>query len=183
MTADGYRVTRSKRHFNGAIFSVVTDTVRMPDGSSAKRDYVRHRPAVAVAAVDDAGQLVLIRQYRHPVRSVLWALPAGLLDGTEDHVTAAARELAEEAGYVAARWEPLVAFHSSPGYSDERIEIFLARDLSPVGPGFSFRRVHEEAQLTTHLVPLDEAATMVDRGEISNGIGVVGVLAAWRRLR
>jgi ADP-ribose pyrophosphatase len=155
----------------------------MPDGTSAARDYIRHRGAVAVVAVNAEGQAVLIRQYRHPVAQVLWELPAGLLDGHEDAVTGAARELAEEAGYVAARWEPLASTYTSPGYSDERIEIFLARDLSPVGPEFSFRRVAEEAELTTHLVPLDEAAAMVDRREIVNGPCVIGLLAAWHRLR
>jgi ADP-ribose pyrophosphatase len=182
MSGPEYHVTRSKRHFQGSVFSVITDVVRMPDGNSAKRDYIRHRGAVAVAAVDEQGRIVLVRQYRHPVQTVLWELPAGLLDGREDHVKAAARELAEEAGCVAARWEPLVTIYSSPGYSDERVEIYLARDLSSVGPEYSYRRVAEEAQMTTHRVALAEAAAMVDRGEILNGICVTGILAAARRL-
>jgi ADP-ribose pyrophosphatase len=183
VTAPAYQVTKSKRHFQGSVFGVYTDVVKMPDGSSAARDYVRHRGAVAVAAVDERGQVALVQQYRHPVRSALWELPAGLLDDREDHATAAARELAEEAGFVAARWEPLVTIYTSPGYSDERIELYLARDLSPVGAEFTFRRVHEEAQMTNHLVPLDEALSMVDRGEIINGVCVTGLLAAARRLR
>lgn len=183
MTGPTYRVTKSKRHFQGSVFSAHTDMVKFPDGTSAARDYVRHRGAVAIVAIDDRDQVALIRQYRHPVAQVLWELPAGLLDDREDHATAAARELAEEAGYVAARWEPLITIYSSPGYSDERIELHLARDLQPVGPEFRFHREAEEAQLTTHLVPLDEALSMVDRGEIVNGICVTGLLAAARRIR
>jgi 8-oxo-dGDP phosphatase len=184
VSAPDYRVTDSKQHFHGSVFSVFTDVVTMPDGSSAPRDFVRHRGAVAVVAVDDRERVVLIRQFRYPLQQVLWELPAGLRDVEgEDEATAAARELAEEAGLVAAHIEPLIIIYSSPGYSDERIAIFLARDLAPVGPDFAFERVFEEAHMTTHQVPLDEAAAMVDRGEVLNGVAAVGILAAWRRLR
>jgi ADP-ribose pyrophosphatase len=183
VTEPGYDVIDTKEHFHGRVFSTHTDTVRMPDGRTAARDYVRHAGAVAVVAVDEQERVVLIRQYRLPVREVLWELPAGLRDvPDEDAVTGAARELAEEAGLVAARWEPLVTVFTSPGYSDERIDIFLARDLAPVGSEFAFERVFEEAHLTAHRVPLREAAAMVDRGEILNGVCVCGVLAAWYRL-
>jgi ADP-ribose pyrophosphatase len=156
----------------------------MPDGRSTQRDYIRHRGAVAVVAVDDQDQVVLIRQYRYPVRQVLWELPAGLRDvDGEELADTAARELAEEADLVAARLEPLISVYTSPGCSDERIAIFLARDLSPVGPEFVFERVFEESTMTTHLVPLDEAAAMVDRGEVTNGVATIGIMAAWRRLR
>jgi ADP-ribose pyrophosphatase len=184
VTEPVYRVTDTTEHFHGNVFSAHTDVVAMPDGGTAVRDYVRHTGAVAVVAVDDQERVVLVRQYRHPVRTVLWELPAGLRDvAGEDQATAAARELAEEAGVVAAQWEPLVAVYTSPGYSDERIEIFLARQLTPVGPEFDFERVFEEAHMTVHHLPLEEAAAMVGRGEIINGVCAVGVLAAWHRLR
>ncbi len=178
-----YRVTGSQTHFQGRVFSTRSDEVTTPDGLVATRDYVTHMGAAAVVAVDDEGRVVLVRQYRHPVRAVLWELPAGLLDVEgEDYATAAARELAEEAGLVAARWEPLITLWTSPGYSTEKIHIFLARDLSPVAEDYAFHRVFEEATMTVHRVHLDEAAAMVDRGEIVNGVAVAGLLAGWRRL-
>lgn len=179
-----YRVTRSHTRFQGRVFGVQSDEVTTPEGLVGMRDYVTHIGAVAVVAVDDEGRVVLVRQYRHPVRAVLWELPAGLLDvQAEDHVEAAARELAEETGLTAAVWEPLVSVCTSPGYSTERIDIFLAHDLSPVDDGFAFERVFEEATMTVHRVPLDEAVAMVDRGEVVNGVAAVGLLAAWRHLR
>ena len=184
MSEAPYRVTATTEHFTGRVFSTITDTVMTPGGATADRDYVRHSGAVAVVAIDDGGNVVLVRQYRHPVRAVLWELPAGLLDVEgEEPALAAARELAEEANLVAGSIEPLISIRTSPGYSDERIQIFLARDLSPVGPDHAFERVFEEATMTTHLVPLAEALSMVDSGEIVNGVCAVGLLAAGRRLR
>lgn len=184
MTGAPYRVVDTTEQFRGRVFTLITDTVAMPDGQTAARDYIRHTGAVAVVAVDEQTQVVLVRQYRHPVQSVLWELPAGLRDvDGEDLAVTAARELAEEANLVAARWEPLVRLHTSPGYSDEDIVIYLAQELTPVDDGFTFERVFEEATMTTHMVPLDEAVVMIDRGEITNATTVAGLLAAWRRLR
>lgn len=184
MTGAPYRVVDSKEQFHGRVFSLITDTVAMPDGRTAARDYIRHMGAVAVVAVDEDDRVVLVRQYRHPLQQMLWELPAGLRDvDGEDTVVAAARELAEEAGLVAASWDLLVTLHNSPGYSDEKILIYLARDLTPVGADFVFERVFEESNMTTHLVPLDEALAMVERGEITNATTAAGLLAADRRLR
>ena len=184
MTSAGYEIKQTHERFHGAIFDLVTDEVAMPGGSTAARDYIRHVGAVSVVALDSDEGVMLVRQYRHAVREVLWELPAGLLDvPDEDPVVAAARELAEEAGLVAARWEPLVAVYTSPGFSNEIIRIFLAEELSPVGAEFAYTREFEEAELTTHVVPLTEAVAMVDRGEITNGPSALGLLAAWHRRR
>jgi ADP-ribose pyrophosphatase len=184
VTGAPYRVTDSKEHFHGSVFSLVTDTVAMPDGRTADRDYIRHSGAVAVVAIDDQDRVALVRQYRHPVQDVLWELPAGLRDvDGEDPGLTAARELAEETGLVAWRWESLLTLYNSPGYSNEQIIIYLARDLTPVGEDFTYERVFEESTMTNHLVPLDDAVAMVDRGEITNATTACGLLAAWRRLR
>ncbi|MFC8848696.1 MULTISPECIES: NUDIX domain-containing protein [unclassified Micromonospora] len=176
-----YEVTDRREHYAGRIFSVVTDEVTMPGGGTAARDYVRHVGAVAVVALDDAGQVVLIRQYRHPAGRHLWELPAGLMDVTgEDLAAAAARELAEEADLTAGTIDVLVDLHSSPGFSDEVVRVFLARDLADVPAGQRHERSEEEADLQVVRVDLDEAVRMVLAGEITNASAVAGVLAAAR---
>ncbi len=176
-----YRVLARHEQFRGRVFTVVTDEVAMPGGGPAERDYVIHIGAVAVAAVDDEDRLVLVRQYRHPLGQELWELPAGLIDVEgEELPAAAARELAEEVDLVAARWQLLLDLHSSPGYSTEVVRIYLARDLTEVPEADRHTREHEEAGMTTHRVPLDEAVAMVFRGEITNASAVIGVLGVAR---
>ncbi len=174
-----YQVRSTTEQFAGRVFSVVTDEVEMPGGGVARRDYVRHIGAVGVVALDDAGRIVLVRQYRHAVRDWLWELPAGLVDvAGEELVDAAARELAEEADLVAAHWEPLVEAYTSPGYSNEKIRLFLARDLSPVPEAERHERRDEEADLEVRLVDLDEALDMALHGDILNSSALIGVFAA-----
>ncbi|WP_405110661.1 NUDIX hydrolase [Micromonospora sp. NBC_01405] len=176
-----YEVTGRRQVWAGRIFSVVTDEVTMPGGGTSARDYVRHVGAVAVVAVDDAGQVVLIRQYRHPVGRHLWELPAGLTDVSgEDLAAAAARELAEEVDLTAGTVDVLVDLHSSPGFTDEMIRVFLARDLADVPAERRHRRSEEEADLQVIRVDLDEAVRMVLAGEITNAPAVAGLLAAAR---
>jgi ADP-ribose pyrophosphatase len=174
-----YEVVNRVERLHNRVFSVVTDEVTMPGGDTAARDYVRHVGAVGAVAVDDDDQIVLVRQYRHPVGDHLWELPAGLVDvDGEPLVAAAARELAEEADLVAARWDLLAEVHTSPGYSNEKIRLFLARDLTAVPDHERHTRTHEEAELTVRWVKLDEAVSMALRGEITNAACLVGVLAA-----
>ncbi|MFI1195365.1 NUDIX domain-containing protein [Micromonospora sp. NPDC020750] len=176
-----YEVTGRRQVWAGRIFSVVTDEVTMPGGGTSARDYVRHVGAVAVVAVDDAGQVVLIRQYRHPVGRHLWELPAGLTDVSgEDLAGAAARELAEEVDLTAGTVDVLVDLHSSPGFTDEVVRVFLARDLADVPAERRHRRSEEEADLQVIRVDLDEAVRMVLAGEITNASAVAGLLAAAR---
>jgi len=173
-------LSRTER-YAGPIFTVFTDEVTMSDGDPASRDVVENKGAVGVAAIDDVGRVVLIRQYRHPVRRRLWELPAGLRDVQgEDLALTAARELAEETDYRAGRFDLLIDLHTSPGFSDETIRIFLARDLSPVPEDERHDRTGEEADLEIAWFDLDEAVAMVLRGEITNAAAVGGLLAAAR---
>src|SRR4030095_12155075 len=106
----------------------------------------------------------------------VWELRAGLRDAPgEAPIAAAARERAEEAGVTAARWEPLLAIYTTPGYSNEQLRLFLARDLTPVDAEFAFHRQFEEVDLTAHRIPLVDAVDMVYRGEITNGPSALGV--------
>jgi ADP-ribose pyrophosphatase len=142
-------------------------------------------------ALDAQDRVALVRQYRPAVRQVLWELPAGLIDvPSEPLVAAAARELAEEADLVAARWELLAEVHTSPGCSNEKIRLFLARDITQVPSGDRHERTHEEADIELHWLDLDAAVTMALAGEITNAAAVIGVLAAdrarardWKDLR
>lgn len=160
----------------GNIFALRADEVRMPGGTTARREVVEHFGAVAIVALDDDENVVLVHQYRHPVGRRLWELPAGLLDvPNEDAQPAAARELVEEAGLTATEWHTLVDVISAPGFSDESVRVFLATGLTDVGRPDA---EHEEADLTVVRVPLREAVARVLSGDIVNSLAVAGILAA-----
>jgi 8-oxo-dGTP pyrophosphatase MutT (NUDIX family) len=177
----GYTVRSRTERFKGNVFRVLTDEVVMPGGQVAERDYVVHIGAVGVVALDDEGRVVLVRQYRHAVGQELWELPAGLIDQDGESLDrAAVRELEEEADLTAGRVELLVDVHPSPGFSNEVIRLFLARDLRDVPHERRHEREYEEATMTVRRVPLDEAVAMAFRGEITNAACLVGLLAAAR---
>ncbi|MFI9456542.1 NUDIX domain-containing protein [Amycolatopsis sp. NPDC052450] len=160
----------------GRVVGLRVDEVVMPGGGTARREVVEHLGAVAVVALDDDGAVTLIHQYRHPIGRRLWELPAGLIDKAgEDPVGAAERELVEEVGLSAERWETLVDVAASPGFTDEVVRVYLARGLSEVD-----REVlgDEEADLVIRKFPLAEAVRMALAGELVNGSTVGGVLAA-----
>jgi ADP-ribose pyrophosphatase len=171
----------SHRQAEGAFVTLRTDQVRMPDGEVVARDVVEHPGAVAVVALDGAGQVLLIRQYRHPARRLLWEIPAGLRDVPgESLVATAGRELREETGYAAKTWHVLTDCYTSPGIITERIRVFLARDLAEVaGEEPAAARRHEEAYLVPAWVPLERAVSLLLAGELHNGVTAVGILAAY----
>ncbi|MEV4350560.1 NUDIX hydrolase [Actinoplanes sp. NPDC049596] len=176
-----HRTVSSTSRYKGPIFEVFSEEVTMSGGGTAQRDVVRNRGAVGIVALDEVDRVVLIRQYRHAVGQRLWELPAGLRDVEgEEPLTTAARELAEEADVDAARWDLLIDMYNSPGFSDETIRIFLARDLTEVPDDKRYSRTDEEADLEITRVDLDEAVAMVFRGEITNAAAVGGLLAAAR---
>jgi 8-oxo-dGDP phosphatase len=174
-----YQVLARRERMRSRVFTVVTDSVSMPGDLVSDRDYLLHPGAVGVVALDADDRVALIYQYRHPVRTRLWELPAGLLDVPgENLVVAAARELAEEVDLVARRWDLLTDVHVSPGCSNEVIRLYLARELSSVPPDQRHTRDAEEAELQLRWFDLDQAVEMVLAGEISNAACVTGVLAA-----
>ena len=169
-------VVGSELVFEGRIWDVRRDTVEY-GGARIVREYVDHPGAVAVLALDDDDRAFLIQQYRHPVRSRDWEIPAGLLDvHGEDPLEAARRELAEEADLAASDWAVLVDYFTTPGGNNEAIRIFLARGLTATTTAFD--REDEEADMATRWVPLDECVDAVLARRVQNPSLVVGVLAA-----
>jgi 8-oxo-dGDP phosphatase len=166
----------SERVFAGRVWDIRRDTFEL-GGRHIVREYVDHPGAVAVLALDDDDQVFLIRQYRHPVRTRDWEIPAGLLDvPRENPLVAAQRELAEEGDLEASEWAVLVDFFTSPGGSDEAVRVYLARGLSATHE--AFEREDEEAHMDTRWADLDECVDAVLARRVQNPSLAIGVLAA-----
>jgi 8-oxo-dGTP pyrophosphatase MutT (NUDIX family) len=170
----------SETLYRGRIWNVLSDTFTLQDdGGKLTRDYISHPGAVAVLVLDDDGKVLLLRQYRHPVKMTLWEIPAGLLDvDGEGFLVGAQRELAEEADLVAADWKVLADVFNSPGSSSEAIRIYLARGLRTVPQDQRHTRTEEEAEIEFHWMELDDAVAAVLNGSLHNPSAVVGILAA-----
>jgi 8-oxo-dGTP pyrophosphatase MutT (NUDIX family) len=174
-------VVASELVYQGRVWDVRSDTVAYGDGQIV-RQYVEHPGAAAIVALDDEDRVLLIQQYRHPIRHRDWEIPAGLLDvDGEPPAETAQRELAEEVDLVAASWEPLVSIFTTPGGNDEVVHLFLARGLSPAGD--VHEREDEEADIRLEWVPLQDAVAGVLAGRLRNGILALGVLTAAERIR
>jgi len=157
--------------FSGRLLKVHRDRVRLPDGSEGVREYIRHPGAVAIVALFDDGRVLLERQYRYPLRREFIEIPAGKLEPGENHLETARRELLEETGYVAAEWRRLGLIHNAIGYSDEGIEIWLARGLELREP-----QLAEGEFLEAFTLPLAEAQAMARDGRITDVKTIAGLL-------
>ena len=177
--AHDFKVLSSQLLFDAPIIAVRKDELAMPNEQVAYRDVVEHMGAVAVAAVNDAGEIAMVHQYRHAVKRRLWELPAGLLDvKDESELAGAQRELVEEAGLKAAQWSVLADIVTSPGFCEETARVYLAQDLTEVERPEAFG--DEEADMDFAWIKLDEAVAKVLAGEINNSIAVTGIFAAWQ---
>lgn len=170
-------VDSAVRFTSGRVIDVRTDVVRMPSGDTTDRDVVVHPGAVGIIALDDEERVLFIQQYRHAVGHLCWEPPAGLLDEVgEDPLDAARRELFEEAHVRADRWDVLVDAFTSPGQTDEAVRIYLAREVR-AAEGERHQGEHEEADMPTRWVPLDEAVSALLDGRLHNPMAAIGVLA------
>lgn len=168
------RVISSKTVYEGPVFSVVTDQVEEPGGVRARRDVVRHSGSVVVLAVDETAgraRVLLERQYRHAAGARLWELPAGRVDPGEANLAAAKRELLEETGFTARKWQKALFFYVSPGFLDETMEIFLARDLKK-GPAHP----EEDERITLRFFPLAQTVGMCMKGKIKDAKTITALL-------
>ncbi|MEN0086312.1 MAG: NUDIX hydrolase [Leifsonia sp.] len=169
-------IVSTETAFEGRIWNVRRDVFRY-NGEEITREYVDHTGAVAILAMDDDGRVLLIRQYRHPVRHRDWEIPAGLLDQDgEDPLAAAKRELGEEADLEADEWNVLTDVFTSPGGNDESIRIYLARGIRPTGSAFD--REAEEADIELRWTPLDEAVDAVLQRRVHNAPLIIALLTA-----
>ena len=157
--------------FDGRLLHVRLDTVRLPDGGTATREYVVHPGAVMVVPLLDDGRLVIERQWRHPLGRAMLEFPAGKIDPGEDVLACAVRELAEETGYRAREWARAGLLHNAVGYSNERIEIWFARDLVAGAASLDEGEFVDVSSAT-----LDELLLLAQRGELTDGKSLIGLL-------
>jgi ADP-ribose pyrophosphatase len=176
---DPAEVLASETVFKGSVWDVKRETAAF-HGGTITREFLSHSGAVAVLAIDDRDRVLVINQYRHPIRSRDWEIPAGLLDVEgEEPLEAAKRELGEEADLVAASWSDPIVFHPSPGGIDERIHLFVARELS--ASPHPHERTDEEAEIVIRWVTIDEVIEAALAGRIHNGTLMLAVLAEHAR--
>jgi len=169
-------ITDSETVFHGVVWNVVRERFEL-DGATIAREFISHTGAVAILAIDEQDRVLLIKQYRHPIRARDWELPAGLLDVVgEAPVVAAQRELAEEADLEAEDWSLLCDFASSPGGSNEAIRVFLARGVRITA--HVHERTDEEAGIEVRWVPLDDVVTAILERRVQNSILIIAALTA-----
>lgn len=178
-TAVEHPLSASRTIAQTPVLSLVEESFRLgAAGEDLTRVFVRHPSAVAVLAVDDSDRVLLINQYRHPVRMRLWEVPAGLLDVEGESLWATAqRELYEEADLEADTWHTLVDFYTTPGSQDEAIRVFLAEGVTEVATHRRHTRKAEEAEIRSTWVPLEEAVSAVLNGQLHNPSAAMAVLA------
>jgi ADP-ribose pyrophosphatase len=157
--------------YEGRLLRVRRDRVELPNGHESTREYIRHPGAAVILALFDNGDILLERQHRYPLRRDFLELPAGKFDPDETDLVCAQRELLEETGYTARAWRVLPTFHPCIGYSDERLEYFVATGLEQVGA-----RLDPDEFLEVMRVPFAEALAMVKDGRISDGKSAIGIL-------
>lgn len=171
-------LTGSEAVFSGRLLQVRRDTVRLPNGVAATREHILHPGAVMVVPVLDSGELVMERQYRYPLQQDFIEFPAGKRDPGEEPAETARRELLEEAGFEASHWEHLGGIHVAIAYSNERIDLYLARGLRHVGA-----KLDDDEFLDILHVPFERAMGWLAQGKITDAKTVVGLLMLERRLR
>ena len=165
------RFVSGEQVFDGTLLKVRRDTVRLPDGSEGTREYIRHPGAVAIVPLFDDGRILLERQFRYPHGREFIEVPAGKVDPGEPHLETAKRELLEETGYAAKEWQRLGVIHTAIAYTDEAIELFIARKLSHLG-----KKLDQGEFLETLTVGFDEAIAMIRDGRITDAKTVAALL-------
>lgn len=173
-----WEISRAVDIYSSSYLGLSLDTIVDPEGAEHERAVVKPNGAVGVVALDDQDRILLVEQYRHPVRHRMLEIPAGTLDvDGEGSLDTAVRELAEEADLRADEWEPLLTLYSTPGYSTELRQIYCATDLHAVPEAERTPRLAEEADMRQWWVPFDDAIEAIYQGRISDSLTVSAILA------
>lgn len=168
----------SAKIFEGKILKLRVDRVTLPDGREGSREIVEHRGAVAMVALDENGDIILVRQYRKALEQTTLEIPAGTLEDCEDPLACAQRELEEEIKMKAARWEKILDYYSAPGFCNEILHLYLARNLSE-----SFAEADEDEFLEIVRLPLETAYKLIFEGKIVDGKSIIGIQHAFLTLK
>ena len=175
------RVISSKTSFRGPVFKVMTDEVEEPGNIRVRRDVIRHSGSIVVLPLDDSGRtprVLLERQYRYAAGRRMWELPAGRVDPGENNLAAAKRELIEETGFTASRWERALFFYVSPGFLDESMTVYLARGLKK-----GVAQPEEDERIAVRFFPLNQAVRMAMTGKIVDAKTITSLLWMEKKLR
>lgn len=167
----------SQEIFAGKIIKVRVDTVTVPDGKQSTREIVEHRGAVAIVAVDTDKNICMVKQYRKPVEEVLLEIPAGTMEDNEDPLECAKRELAEETGLRADKWEKILSYYSAPGFSNEILHLYLATGLNS-----GETDLDQDEFIEIVKIPLKQAYDSIFNGKIIDGKSIIGVQYTFKQL-
>jgi ADP-ribose pyrophosphatase len=159
------------KEMKGKFLHFRQDEVMLSSGKKTVRDTVLHPGAVAIAALTGEGEIIFVRQYRYPIGQVCYEIPAGKLETGEDPLETAQRELEEETGYKAAKWEKLASFFTAPGFSNEVIHLYRAEGLEATGP-----HPDPDEIIEFEKIPLSRACAMLNTGEIKDAKSIIGLL-------
>ncbi|HHW02680.1 MAG TPA: NUDIX hydrolase [Thermoanaerobacterales bacterium] len=176
---DFYETTlSSKVIYSGKILSLRLDEVRLPNGKTSTREIVDHPGAVAIVALNDKNEVLMVKQYRKPVEEVLLEIPAGKVERGEVHEACAQRELMEETGFFARNLQHITDFYTSPGFCSERMHLYLARDLVK-----KQGQADDDEYIQLEAVPMEEAVKKVYDGEIKDAKTISGLLLVYSTLK
>ena len=172
------RTLHTERIYQGRLVGLRVDTVELPSGRKTKREIVEHGGVAAIVAIDSENNVVLVRQYRKPVERVLLEIPAGGMEPGEDALVCARRELEEETGFSAERWEELGFFYTSPGFCTEQMHLYLATELRPAK-----NAADDDENIELVRVPLTSVPELIASGEVCDAKSIAGLLIALRRVQ
>ncbi len=171
------KVNQRRVVHTGRVFDFTVENVTFADGLTFDLEVIRHPGASAVVALTEDHQVLMLRQYRHAIGNYIWEIPAGTFSGREEPLACARRELIEETGYRANSWEPMGAVTPLAGYSDERIYLFLARELAPAE-----QNLDPDEILEVHRVPLESVSRMIANGQIEDAKTIAGLFRTMDRI-
>jgi 8-oxo-dGTP pyrophosphatase MutT (NUDIX family) len=167
------KINKSVALHKGRVFTLLKENVTLDNGVTVDLDVIRHPGASAVVPLSNDNKVLLIKQFRHAVGDYIWEIPAGTLDPDETYLECAKRELVEETGFSAKKWRKLGEIIPVPGYSDERIQIFLATELAPAE-----QNLDKDEVLAVHEIRMDDAIDMIRKGAILDGKTITGLFMA-----